>query len=73
MSTPIIPTDPRELRRFAGLTVRAMSALAGYASETEWSRAERTGHMDGARLALVRARVAIAKGLPSEPIILGDE
>lgn len=71
MST--VPTNPRELRKFAGLTVRAMSVLAGYSSETEWGRVERAGVLEPSRLALVRARVAIAKGLPSEPIILGEE
>lgn len=57
-----IPQDPVALRELAGLSVREMSALAMFVDPTAWNRVERTGGIDSARLALVRARVAVRCG-----------
>lgn len=54
----------RELRARARLTTREMSELALLADPASWSRAERRGVLDSARLVLVRARVECLQGNP---------
>ena len=55
----------RQLRSRLGLSVRKMSAFAMLVNETGWSKAERTGKIDPARLALVRAKVALVTEGPN--------
>lgn len=55
----------RQLRARLGYSVRRMSAFAMLVNETGWSKAERTGKIDPARLMLVRAKVELITNGPN--------